>query len=236
MIDKDKCYWINNPVFLKFKDRFDWKRFERTRELKKIFVTERIVEVPFAINALKELDRGARVLDVGCSESILSLYIASLGFDVLGIDVRAYPYHVPNFNFMKADIMNLPFKDGEFDAITCVSMLEHVGLGFYDDPKAEDEPQKKAINEMLRVLKGGGTFVLTVPFGVSGVNDQQRVFDKKGIDDILEGFKIHKIQYFANINQADIRNNCWSEVSLESAKNVISNDATQCICCVCADK
>ena len=40
MIDNDKHYWINEPVFLKFKDRFDFSRFERVRELKKMFLND----------------------------------------------------------------------------------------------------------------------------------------------------------------------------------------------------
>ncbi|MBU0469498.1 MAG: class I SAM-dependent methyltransferase [Candidatus Omnitrophica bacterium] len=236
MIDKDKSYWINRPVFLKFKDRFDFKKFERVRELKKVFLTERIVEMPFVIDALQGIDKKYKVLDVGCSESSLPLHMSSLGYDVTGIDIRDYPYKMPNFNFLKADIMNLPFEDGDFDAVTCVSTLEHVGLGFYSDPKEKDEPQKKAVKEMDRVLKKGGLFILTVPFGVPSVNDQQRVFDQKGVDDILEGFKIIRIKYFANFEQEEARNNYWRGVDIGFAEKVISDASTQCICCVSAQK
>lgn len=236
MIDNDKQYWINDPVFLKFKDRFDFTKFERVRELKKMFLNERIVEIPFVIDALNCMGERGKILDVGCAESSLPLYISTLGNQVTGIDIRQYPYKVPNFNFMNADIMHLPFGDGDFDAVTCVSTLEHVGLGYYSDPKEDAEPQKKAVKEMRRVLKDGGFFVLTVPFGVPSVNDQQRVFDQKGLEGLLEGFKITSMKYFANFEQEEARNNYWKEVDLDLAHRVISNDSTQSLCCLCAQK
>ena len=236
MIDNDKHYWINDPVFLKFKDRFDFAEFERVRELKKMFLNERIVEIPFVIDSLSCMGKSGKILDVGCAESALPLYVSTLGNQVTGVDIRKYPYKVPNFNFLNADIMKLPFEDGNFDSVTCVSTLEHVGLGYYSDPKEDAEPQNKAVNEMRRVLKNGGLFVMTVPFGVASVNDQQRVFDQKGIEDILEGFQITTIKYFANFEQEEARNNYWGEVDLCFAEKVISNDNTQCICCICAQK
>ena len=236
MIDNDKHYWINEPVFLKFKDRFDFSRFERVRELKKMFLNERIVELPFVIDSLSLMGKRGKILDVGCSESVLPLFISTLGNQITGVDIRKYPYKVPNFDFLNADIMDLPFKDGDFDAVTCVSTLEHVGLGYYSDPEEKDEPQKKAVKEMARVLKKGGLFVLSVPFGAPSVNVQQRVFDQRGIDDILWGFKITRIKYFANFDQEAARNNYWEEVDLGFAEKVVSSGSTQCICCVCAQK
>ena len=238
MIDRDKEYWINSPIFLKFKDRFDFMKFERVRELKKVFLTERIVEIPFVIDSLKSLDVGVKgkILDVGCAESSLPLYLAPLGYQITGIDVRDYPYRVPNFNFLKTNIMKMPFDDHAFDAVTCVSTLEHVGLGFYSDPRVKNNPQMKAVDEMARVLKDDGVFILTVPFGVASVNKQQRVFDEKILDEILMNFKVCKMKFYANSVQENARNNFWAEVALDEVEKIISNDSTQCVCCVYAKK
>ena len=43
-------------------------------------VTERIVEVPFAMAALSRLEPGARILDIGSAESTFPLSAASLGY------------------------------------------------------------------------------------------------------------------------------------------------------------
>ena len=49
------------------------------------------------------------------------------------------------------DITDVPFKDGAFDLIICVHVLEHV---------PED---RKAMREMVRVLRPGGVAMLLVP-------------------------------------------------------------------------
>jgi hypothetical protein len=49
------------------------------------------------------------------------------------------------------DMTDVPFKDGAFDLIVCVHVLEHVP----DD--------RKAMREMLRVLQPGGVALLLVP-------------------------------------------------------------------------
>ncbi|MEA2421017.1 MAG: hypothetical protein QOF55_116 [Thermoleophilaceae bacterium] len=49
------------------------------------------------------------------------------------------------------DMTDVPFKDGAFDLIVCVHVLEHV---------ADD---RRAMREMARVLKPGGTAMLLVP-------------------------------------------------------------------------
>ncbi len=51
----------------------------------------------------------------------------------------------------KCDIQNLPFKENEYDVVICNHVLEHVP----DD--------KKAMSEILRVLKPGGYAILQVP-------------------------------------------------------------------------
>jgi len=49
-------------------------------------------------------------------------------------------------------VTDLSFMDGSFDCVLCSEVLEHV------------EDDTKAITELRRVLKPGGTLVITVPF------------------------------------------------------------------------
>jgi 2-polyprenyl-3-methyl-5-hydroxy-6-metoxy-1,4-benzoquinol methylase len=50
--------------------------------------SERAVEYPWVLKQLNTLHRGARVLDVGCCESLLSFKLVAMGFQVVGIDIR----------------------------------------------------------------------------------------------------------------------------------------------------
>ena len=62
-------------------------------------------------------------------------------------DIQATPTIVD----VKADLLDLPFQDEEFDVVFCNHVLEHI---------IED---KKAMKELYRVLKPGGWGILQVP-------------------------------------------------------------------------
>ena len=156
-------YFINNPIFVKFKKRFDLFKFKSQQVLKSVNINERIVEIPFAIQAVAALPKRAKILDLGCTESSLPLQLAALGYSVTGFDFREYPYGHPNLTFVQGDMTKLPFDKENFDAILSISTLEHVGIGFYADPQEAQQADKKAIGEIARVLKPNGLFVLTAP-------------------------------------------------------------------------
>lgn len=114
---------------------------------------------------------------------------------------------------VKADICDLPFEDDSFDFIICNHVLEHIP----DD--------QKAISELFRVLRKGGTAVLQVPYKASMQHsfeddsiidpvERQKVFGQYdhvrvyGMDyfDKLEGagFKVNKVDLCKEINPSEI--------------------------------
>lgn len=236
MIEKDKEYWLNTPVFLKFKDRFDWTHLKRVRELKKVFVNERIVEIPFAIRALSRLEERARVLDLGCSESVLPLYLSPLGFRVTGLDFRAYPYPAENFEFIRGDIMAMPFENASFDAVSCISTLEHLGLGFYADPQEGDTADARALREISRVLKSAGRIVLSVPYGQAAQVEHQRVYDDRLLTGLLKDYRIERRRYYTKGFVPESRSNYWRTVPAADAARIDSGGKTECVCCIEAVK
>lgn len=192
---KGKEYFINYPIFLNYKLKLDIMKFKFVKYLKSFHINERIIEIPFAMQSLSNIPKEAKILDLGCSESILSIEMASLGYKVIGIDFREYPYYHPNFNFIKGDILNLPFSAQEYDAVFSISTIEHIGIGSYKDPLNEDG-DILVINQIKRVLKKNGLFVLTIPFGPPQVNSHCRIYDKDRVDKLLMDFYIKEIRYF----------------------------------------
>lgn len=94
-----------------------------------------------------------KVLDLGCGSGWLSIFISKYGFDVTGIDIAKPAIDLASrwaeedkakVNFIAADIMNLPFEEGSFDAIVCNSVLEHFRL---DQAKILFENIKKILKE-----------------------------------------------------------------------------------------
>jgi ubiquinone/menaquinone biosynthesis C-methylase UbiE len=93
------------------------------------------------------------VLDVGSGTGKNALYLASLGYNVSGLDVsegmlRQSMKDEPPFNYSacQSDMRRTPFPSGFFDSILSVSSLVHL------DPSSREE----AFKEFRRVLKPDG--------------------------------------------------------------------------------
>ncbi len=112
------------------------------------------------------LQRGARVLDIGCgrghdllrtAERYRALNLKLYGAEVVPEDVRVAAQRVaehperPNVSLLMSVAERLPFRSGQFDGVICSEVVEHL-----PDPDA-------ALREIARVLKAGGTLALTTP-------------------------------------------------------------------------
>ncbi|SHE49963.1 Methyltransferase domain-containing protein [Psychroflexus salarius] len=76
---------------------------------------------------------------------------------------------------VKADICNLPFDNNSFDFILCNHVLEHINN------------DTKAMQELFRVLKSGGTAILQIPIDEKKVKtySDDTITDKKRRDEIF---------------------------------------------------
>ncbi len=110
-----------------------------------------------AIYSLLQPRAGMKVLDVGCGTGNYTLDLAGKGLEVTGIDIskpmleRARAKAARRgltVRFVEADALDLPFRDGIFDAVVSVTALEFV----------PDMPA--ALREAFRVLKTGGRLVV----------------------------------------------------------------------------
>jgi SAM-dependent methyltransferase len=196
-----------------------------------LIVNERSVEMPFVFHNL-QLPKGAKVLDFGCNESPISIHLASLGYQVVGVDLNCYPFSHPNFQFFRGDFLQAGFPDNEFDGAIAVSALEHCGLGAYNEAKYE-AGDYGIVNEIYRVLKPTGKFILTVPFGLPGQTSWYRVYDRERLDSLLEPFQILKREYSIGVGRKS-----WVSASEEKVALVdsVTPGFTQGVVCVLAQK
>lgn len=71
------------------------------------------------------------ILDLGCGEGTRLKMIGNDNNNLTGVDVSTLALKIaaknlPNAKFYKADLINLPFKDGEFDLVYSAFVFEHL--------------------------------------------------------------------------------------------------------------
>lgn len=105
---------------------------------------------------------GQRILDIAAGTGTSSMALKKPGVEVVAADfsegmLAEGRKRYPELEFVFADAMKLPFKDGEFDVVTMSFGLRNVS------------DHKVALKEFLRVLKPGGKLVICEFSHVSGI-------------------------------------------------------------------
>jgi hypothetical protein len=172
--------WINHPVYVQYK----------AGGAQIGNVNERIVEAPYAFRALSGLPTGARILDVGSAESTVALSLASMGYDVVALDLNRYPFSHPNLTVVESRLETWEPEPQSFDAILCISTIEHVGVGWYGDEPQTEFADRHALERLGEWLKTGGLLVLTVPYGMARIDEVERTYDEKTLDALVDGWII----------------------------------------------
>ena len=155
--------------------------------------TERVVEIPLIFSYLPSTP--VKILDVGCRYSLLSLQLASIGHTVIAADVGNYHRKHRNLTFVKSDIRVIKLKPNSFDVAISLSTIEHIGLGVYGDPQYMDG-DRAAARSIRNLLKKGGKFLITIPFGKPRDTSWYRVYDMDRVKHLLEGFEIKDVRVY----------------------------------------
>jgi SAM-dependent methyltransferase len=153
------------------------------------WVNERIVEVPYAFRALSRVQPHAKVLDVGAAESTVCLSLATLGYDVTAVDPRPNPLSHERLRVVVAPIGEWKHEE-EFDAVFCLSTIEHIGLGAYDQETSEQRLDLEAMKRIRELTRPDGVLVLTTAVGQESVGEGGRVYDREGLDELLNGWEV----------------------------------------------
>lgn len=84
--------------------------------------------------------------------------------EVTFVDIRPADMDIENLTVLAGSLMQLPFADRSVESVSCLHVIEHIGLGRYGDP-IDPEGTKKAIAELARILASQGTLLLALPIG-----------------------------------------------------------------------
>ncbi|MEH6503184.1 MAG: DUF268 domain-containing protein [Cycloclasticus sp.] len=111
------------------------------------------------------------------------------------IPVKFYDYRpaqiaLENFQCGHADIIGLPFKSNSIQSLSCMHVVEHIGLGRYGD-KLDVDGDLKAIKELKRVVAGNGDLYFVVPIGKAKIMfNAHRIYAYEQILSYFKGFSL----------------------------------------------
>jgi SAM-dependent methyltransferase len=147
----------------------------------------------WAARILQKLDPPVHV-DVGSSlffVSVVSAFVRTRFYDY-----RPAPIQLDGLETGSADLAALPFESGSIESLSCMHVVEHIGLGRYGEP-LDPNGDLCAMRELSRVLAPGGNLLFVVPVGRPRVRfNGERVYAR---DQIAAGFPELDLVEFALI-------------------------------------
>ena len=133
---------------------------------------ERVIEYPWTLSRLSVGE--GKLLDAGSCFNFLEIIehptISSKHFTILTLAPESHAFWQRGISYHYDDLRKLPFRDDWFDEIISISTLGHVGMDnrMYTGENTLGEiglEAEKAVKELIRVLRTGGTFLASVVFG-----------------------------------------------------------------------
>lgn len=117
---------------------------------------EQLLKIGEALESLK-LERKSSVLDMGCGTCLLTSKIHSLAGTILCLDVsksmlreaKSHLRNLPKVHLVLADADNMPFREGYFDVVFAITLLQNMPIPFI------------TLEEMKRVSKHDAQLVVT---------------------------------------------------------------------------
>lgn len=106
------------------------------------------------------------------------------------IDIRPIDVEIENLFIEQGSILKIPAEDSSIESLSCLHVIEHVGLGRYGDP-IDPEGTQKASSELKRVLAKNGLLYIALPIGRDRICfNAHRVISPHTIINYFEGLKL----------------------------------------------
>jgi hypothetical protein len=184
----------------------DWKRYqavsERSLRIRDSYprLTDWVESTPFDPHYFYQsawlarrlaTNRPDRHVDVGSDVRMIGVLSAFIPTEFL--DYRPLEVNIAGLNSAKGDVMSLHLPDASENSVSCLHVVEHIGLGRYGDD-IDPEGSRKALSELSRILAPKGRLFLSMPVGRERVCfNAHRVFDPATVIGMLP--ELHIVEF-----------------------------------------
>lgn len=196
---------------------------------------ERVVEYAWLFDRLRSLDTGKRrILDAGSvlnHRQVLAAWRAleRSPVSIVTLGYEGYSEVSDRVRYEFADLRGLPYRDDWFDVAISLSTVEHIGLdnriygeaagavGTSSNPDAEAQ---RALRELHRVTRSGGTLLLSVPYGTRSDRGWFRILDAEDLAALtsVQGWSVVGQRYYRALREG------WRECGAVEAANAGYNE------------
>lgn len=143
----------------------------------------------------RRLHRCAPKLHVDVASSVLTIGTISALVDTIFVDYRPIRANLNGMTPVAGDILCLPFAQNSLKSISCLHVIEHIGLGRYGD-SIDPEGSIKGARELARVLEPGGLLYLSTPVGRERVEfNAHRVFAPQSVAGMFGELELVEFSY-----------------------------------------
>lgn len=145
---------------------------------------------------IKKTENSKKILDIGCSQGIVSLLLARKGANVTGVDIQSEAIDFANdllkqkysdvqghVRFICSDIMNLTLEE-KFNCIIITEVIEHLS-----NPN-------EILHKASTMLAPNGIMIISTPFGVCLHPDHKTTYYISNFTDLLiKSLSIRSIEF-----------------------------------------
>ena len=137
-----------------------------------------------------------RHVDVG-SRVELPCFLTSVAA-VTFVDIRPLQAEIEGLESIAGSVLEMPYPDRSLESVSCLHVVDHIGLGRYGDP-LDPQGSRKALAELQRIVAPGGQLLVSLPVGrprvcfnahrvhdprdVAAVFDELELVEFSGVDD-----------------------------------------------------
>lgn len=117
-----------------------------------------------ALWAMKHLRQTMPIYHVDISSDIRFVTQLCVWIPTVYVEYRTAPICATGLEHIQGDVIKLPFRDNSIASLSCLHVIEHIGLGRYGDPLNVNGP-REALAELQRVIAPEGKLLVSTPIG-----------------------------------------------------------------------